>query len=189
MSTRGLYGFRVNGDDYLTYSHSDSYPEKLGIEIVDYINSIDDYDSEIEKAEKVEKINYFKDRPYDHLNEIKNAMNNDIIEDKCCCISCMRSMKWDSILSKLHLKNIIEFGFILDNFSFIFESLFCEWVYIVNFDNGMFEIYKGFQKKQHRKGRYYRACSISGYYPCALIKEYPFNKIPKDWIKEIYEEI
>jgi hypothetical protein len=30
MSTRGLLSFRFNGQDYVTYNHSDSYPKALG---------------------------------------------------------------------------------------------------------------------------------------------------------------
>jgi hypothetical protein len=37
MSTRGLLGFRFQGQDYVTYNHSDSYPRYLGALIVDFI--------------------------------------------------------------------------------------------------------------------------------------------------------
>ena len=36
MSTRGLLGFRVNGQDYITYNHSDSYPQWLGMRVVQF---------------------------------------------------------------------------------------------------------------------------------------------------------
>ena len=43
MSTRGLYGFRKNGIDKCTYNHSDSYPEWLGREVLEFCatNNID----------------------------------------------------------------------------------------------------------------------------------------------------
>ena len=33
MSTRGLYGFHMNGQDKTTYNHYDSYPDGLGSDI------------------------------------------------------------------------------------------------------------------------------------------------------------
>jgi len=38
MSTRGAYGFRINGRDKITYNHSDSYPDYLGRNILNYIS-------------------------------------------------------------------------------------------------------------------------------------------------------
>ena len=35
MGTRGLYGFRKNGIDKLTYNHLDSYPDWLGKKVVE----------------------------------------------------------------------------------------------------------------------------------------------------------
>ena len=40
MSTRGLWGFRKNDKDMLTYNHSDSYPEWLGKKICEFITDM-----------------------------------------------------------------------------------------------------------------------------------------------------
>ena len=37
MGTRGLYGFRKNGVDKVTYNHWDSYPDGLGKQILRFI--------------------------------------------------------------------------------------------------------------------------------------------------------
>jgi hypothetical protein len=82
--------------------------------------------------------------------------------------------------------NIIDKGIIIDSNEFIYNSLFCEWAYIVNFDSRFFEIYRGFQKYPHNKGRYSLNKTIkNNYCPCALIKEYKFNEIPNDWHDKI----
>ncbi len=39
MSTRGAWGFRINGEDYLACNHYDSYPTGLGNEIIGFCNS------------------------------------------------------------------------------------------------------------------------------------------------------
>ena len=38
MSTRGIYGFRKNGEDKLTYNHYDSYFSYLGENIINFVN-------------------------------------------------------------------------------------------------------------------------------------------------------
>ena len=37
MSTRGVYGFRKNNTDKITYNHYDSYPSGLGNVILKFI--------------------------------------------------------------------------------------------------------------------------------------------------------
>ena len=37
MSTRGIYGFRKNGEDKLTYNHYDSYFSYLGENIINFV--------------------------------------------------------------------------------------------------------------------------------------------------------
>ena len=37
MGTRGLWGFRKDGKDKLTYNHFDSYPDCLGHTIVEFL--------------------------------------------------------------------------------------------------------------------------------------------------------
>ncbi len=41
MATRGAYGFRVDGQDIITYNHYDSYPSGLGNDILKELHKID----------------------------------------------------------------------------------------------------------------------------------------------------
>ena len=63
--------------------------------------------------------------------------------------------------------------------SFIRDSLFCEWGYILNLDEGVLEVYQGFQKSPHDNGRYSDTeASSSGYYGSALIVTFPLDNLP-----------
>jgi len=42
----------------------------------------------------------------------------------------------------------------VDYSSFLHDSLFCEWAYIINLDSKELEIYTGFNKSKRGKGRY-----------------------------------
>lgn len=35
MGTRGTWGFVADGDEKLTYNHFDSYPDGLGVDVLD----------------------------------------------------------------------------------------------------------------------------------------------------------
>lgn len=71
--------------------------------------------------------------------------------------------------------------------NFLADSLFCEYAYIVDFDKGTFEVYRGFNKEPltpedrfyslelHEKGR-----SGDQYYPVKLIATFDLAKLPTD---------
>lgn len=50
---------------------------------------------------------------------------------------------------------------------------------IRDLDNGLFEVYRGFQKRPHQQGRFAKnACESSGYYPVGLVKSYSLKALP-----------
>ena len=64
---------------------------------------------------------------------------------------------------------------------FIADGLFCEWVYVVDLDSGMFEIYQGFQIRpsENRFSPMFEG-TINGYYPPKLVATYPLDDLPTD---------
>ena len=64
---------------------------------------------------------------------------------------------------------------------FIADGLFCEWVYVVDLDSGMFEIYQGFQihPSENRFSSMFEG-TINGYYPPKLVATYPLDDLPTD---------
>lgn len=40
MGTRGVFGFRLSGKEYVVYNHYDSYPDGLGVEVIKFIRSV-----------------------------------------------------------------------------------------------------------------------------------------------------
>ena len=74
-----------------------------------------------------------------------------------------------------------------DEHEFAAHSLFCEWAYVVDFDAKVLEIYEGFQKTAHSKGRFHKLDIKQGhpgdtqYYPVKLVKKLPFKKLAKEF--------
>ena len=70
---------------------------------------------------------------------------------------------------------------------FIKDSLFCEYGYIINMDTKKLEMYEGFQKKpDKRKSNRYGTENERGYYPCRMVKAFPLDKIPDDWMAKAF---
>jgi hypothetical protein len=186
MGTRGSIGFRIDGKDYLAYNHSDSYPSGLGTEFVAEVKKLI---KDKKLAEKVRAIRLVKrgDKPTPaDVEKLKPytdlGVGNQSTSDWYCLLRNAQGS----------LKATIDSGYILDNATFIHDSLFCEYAYILNLDTGNVEFYKGFNKDRKAAGRYAaieskdRDGKFEEYCGCVLAAEFPANAIPKDWEKKAF---
>lgn len=178
MGTRGLFGFRKNGIDKAMYNQYDSYPECLGRKVIDWLKTVtpeklnemfdkivlvnaDEKPNETEKAELKECELYGDDRNSEEWYWAIHAIqgNPSLIE------------KIADTYGKVYMT---------DDISFIKESVFCEYAYIVNLDEGVLEFWKGWQTKPWSENRY-GTDEVSGtskkYYPCKRISILRFRDI------------
>lgn len=142
MGTRGLYGFHKNGIDKLTYNHLGSYPDSLGKKIVEFCKCAgrDGMNSLFDHIELVSED--AKPTP----KQIEYCMAHDLGVDGGDWYWTLRPNQgcpenWLPFIdsgSKVYM---------IDNLSFIKDSLFCEYAYIVNLDTDQLEFYCGFQHK------------------------------------------
>lgn len=69
-----------------------------------------------------------------------------------------------------------------NSIAFVGDSLFCEYAYVIDFDLGTFEVFKGFNKCPITKGRFISGApeliSDKEYHPVKLIKTYSLSKLP-----------
>ena len=198
MGTSGITGFRLGRRDKISYNHSDSYPDFLGDQVVSEV-------AEMMKLgwnkvrHQVEEIRLYNeaDTPtrklIDRMKKLKMA-NFEVStqsEDDFYCL--LREAQGHPLTS-------LQIGAMVDSSLFVNDSLFCEWGYIINLDQMVLEVYKGYQKKKHRRGRYGRRKEGQGinwkpeykgenqYFPIALIKTFPLDSIPENW-KEQCEKV
>lgn len=176
MSTRGLYGFRKGGIDKTTYNHSDSYPEWLGEKITKFCAAV-----------TPEQMSAFFDRII-----MVDEESTPTKEQQDYCIAAgwynpyvgeKSQAHWYNLLRELQ-GNMAELDkavrsdkdfYMIDSSSFISDSLFCEYAYIVNLDSGMLEVWKGWQKSAQEGNRYGETPDDDGYYPCRLALEIPLT--------------
>lgn len=70
---------------------------------------------------------------------------------------------------------------LVDSSDFVYDSLFCEWVYVIDFSKNTFEIYTGFQKsKLDKNQRFYKEDpDKGGYYGVKMIDSYELDNLPE----------
>ncbi len=189
MGTRGIMGIRIDGRDKFAYNHFDSYPSGLGDAIVKDIRKIQQRPYSWEWLEgKARALKTVKENT-------KPSPTQQKAFSRYADVSVSRQSRtdWYCLLRNLQgdLIGTLEAGIMVDSKDFIYDSLFCEWAYVVNIDDALFEIYKGFQQEKHSSGRYARhkvmASAGSTYYPCALISTFSLAQIPNDWQQQVEE--
>lgn len=176
MGTRGAFGVRIDGQDKLTYNHLDSYPEGLGASLS---RQIDDLLKRHElgglKTLAREVVLITEEAP-DIVEVIKQRLGAKFRDARVStgkdAYAYVRKLQGD-------LRAILEDARVMLNGNgFVKDSLFCEWAYVLNLDEGVFEVYKGFQKKHHAKGRYASDETKDDYFPVALIAQLPLEGLP-----------
>lgn len=187
MGTRGLYGFRKNGEDKLTYNHWDSYPDCLGETVVRFcketsieeLNEIFDRIVLVNEGDKPTKAQVLECIEY-----YNGSVGNQSIEDWYCLL---RNAQGNPDVYKHGLK------YMIDNQNFIYDSLFCEYAYIINLDTNCLEFYIGFQNKPCPSNRY-GSNPEDGYYPCKMVAYYPLgpeymdNRSVEDYVKDMNKQ-
>jgi hypothetical protein len=189
MGTRGIIGVHVDGVDKLTYNHFDSYPEGLGVSMLDQCRKLAKHGWDaVKKQAKVIRLVNDDDKPTaEDIEKFGGFMNlgvgNQSPNDWYCVL---REMQGNLLAN-------FEAGVMIDSGTFILDSLFCEWGYIVNLDTMKLEVYEGFQSAPHGKGRFAKAHEPKErrggdqYYPCAMIVEFDLTKLPtkRDFLRKV----
>jgi hypothetical protein len=190
-------GIRVDGVDKLAYNHFDSYPSGLGESMVSDVRTllkrkagIDGFRSLARDLMLVDGKGKPTESQKKHLRPVTDLGVSSQSDDDWYCLT--RDLQGD-------LKKTLEFGFMIDSHEFAANSLFCEYGYIVNLDDLTFEVYRGFQEKEHDAGRYAKVARDAEtierqrkngyeYWPIALVATFPLLDIPKDWEERAFPE-
>lgn len=174
MSTRGAFGWRIDGQDKVTYNHSDSYPECLGEVMMQCVKKF--------PLDEMTKIV----RGIELVDDHKKPSPGQMLECRAFCnldVGTKSRQDWYCLLRNAQgkpnawLKQGLRY--MIDSKNFLSDSLFCEWAYIIDLDTKKLEIYKGYNKDPSA-GRYADTPIVreNGYVGVALVMELP---IPGKW--------
>lgn len=175
MGTRGAYGFRIDGKDKLTYNHLDSYPTGLGVAIAKGLKQLLSRNKR-NLAEDVRAIRLVSrdDEPTEEDKHMLQQYAN-------LSVSSGSTNNWYCLLREMqsNIEAHVECGIMIDSNEFVYDSLFCEWAYVVNIDTRVLEIYRGFNKDSTANGRYANRHRerLGDYFGIRLIEEIPFERI------------
>lgn len=169
--SRGLYGFRKNGIDKLTYNHSDSYPEGLGAAMLKCATAVEQMKRAFDYVEMVDENKPLTEEQFNYCKERGLVGEGDCTD----WYWVLRGLQGD-FAELIDEADEYKKAYMIDNHGFIKDSLFCEFAYIYDLDREVLEYYVGFQHRPQKGNRYGEEASDSGYYPCRLMKEYPLNQ-------------
>lgn len=180
MSTRGFLGFVIEGTEKIAYNHCDSYPESLGADTLTWLSAASK-DPETLRAQvsALRVVNRDESPTQEDVDRLAPWTNLDV--------GNRSTDDWYNLLRETqgNPAAMLRAGYIEDAGDFPTDSLFAEWGYVVDMDAKTFEVYRGFQKEQHDKGRFAsrphdreRTALGDTYYPVALAASWPFDALP-----------
>ncbi len=179
MSTRGLYGFVIDGTVKVTYNHSDSYPDWLGRNVLEFVRQLVKDGAVDSAAQRVHDLRVVTDETpvTDEDIETLRPWTNISVGSR------RERPDWYQLLrdTQGNPDAILSSGYISDGADFALDSLFCEWGYVVDFDAGVLEVYRGFQKAQPTAGRWVgtEQTGSSGYWAINRVEAFPFAELPE----------
>lgn len=186
MGTRGLVGFIVNEKIKASYNHSSSYPEHLGKIVLEFIKEQGSFVGLRDKVEVLKLVTENKKptkKDIEYYNEFLNLGVGDGKADSWYCL--LRELQGGNLLKQVDSGKVKH---IIDDSDYINDSLFCEYVYLINLDTFKLEYYIGFQHIPDFNSKL-GSKSNEGYYPCRLVKEYDLNKINNRNVNKIIKEM
>lgn len=196
MGTRGICGFVVDNDVKAAYNHFDSYPGELGVDVIEYIRPrLDSLDGWTKRVREIKIVESDSESPAPpellriarELGTIDTNVGGLGVEH-ITIYQCFRGAQ-----GRLDLYE--DLGHIPDGSDFVNDSLFCEWGYLVNLDEQVLEVYRGFQTQSHDLGRFAGSSrkvnehDSSEYAPIALLRAIPFSEIAARPTDRLAEEL
>jgi hypothetical protein len=181
MGTRGFITFAVDGTEKTAYNHFDSYPDGLGLDVLHWlreaVKSPAKLGADVRSLRVVDNNSKPSQEDIVRLKPFTNLSVSTSSTDDWYCL--LRDTQGNPAA-------MLAAGIIEDAHDFPLDSLFAEWGYVIDLDgDGMFEVYEGFQKSQHSRGRFAsrypsRYEGVQYYYPVALKARWPLTALPGD---------
>jgi hypothetical protein len=182
MGTRGFMGVVVDQQVKLTYNHFDSYPAGLGLDVLHYMRGVPNEEIEITRSLAKLLAPVPETDPTD--TDVKRLetwtdlhVGSRTPDGRPSWYQLLRRTQGD-------IGAVLAAGLYEDAGEFAADSLFCEWGYLIDLDAETFEVYEGFQRAPHEKGRFaglpQRAYAHGEFHPVALVASWPFDQLPED---------
>jgi hypothetical protein len=177
MGTRGFVGFVADDEEKISYNQFDSYPTGLGASVMLWAERVD-LAAARKEAEALRVVTDTEPPTKADIRRLRPYMDDSTADPP----------DWYALLrgTQGNPEAILACGYIEDASEFPMDSLFAEWGYMVNFDTGQLEIYRGFQEKPHHGGRFAdREQARDGFWPVKLIATFPLDKPDYEALRDL----
>ncbi len=176
MGTRGIIAFHHKDQTKATYNHFDSYPEGLGVDMLAFLRSAADIDALRESVANLQVVSDDVPPTSEQIEALaqyaKRNVGTQTLDD---WYVLLRETQGDPAA-------ILTAGYIEDQFGFGYDSLFCEWGYVIDLDTENFDVYRGFNKTSKAEGLWMDASKAreGNYGPITRVASFSFNDLPDD---------
>lgn len=152
MTTRSLTAVKINGEYKIAqYGYYDGYPSGQGVTILKFLLGEMDKNKFIKKLKKLRFV-------------INDQEERERIE---------RQYDYDGAKILKYIQNNEDY-IVANNLEFSQDTAFCQWAYLIDFDDNSFEIYSGL-----KKANCINNSSIKkGFENLNLLKKYKLNALP-----------
>jgi hypothetical protein len=183
MVTRGVYGYRIDGKDKVTYNHVDSYPDMLGARVLRYASrsKLEDMLSVARRIKLVNKDDIAAKELVGRYMFYADLDVSDCVFDRW--YSLLRNTQGSLHLYHKNLEHMIDAHVLLA------DSFYCRWAYIINLDDKTVEIYRGSNSDPEAAGRYaiLQKENSNGYHGVKLINVIPLSGLKEKFISPIIQ--
>jgi hypothetical protein len=204
MSTRGAFGFKVDGLYRIAYNHSDSYPGGLGNDIAEeWLRRREKHGEDLKRiAARVRLVpekSLLGDegaaRALEYLAAYQKSgtyppYQRRELESTIAVLTPKHPVQVAYSVCDNPLSFALDVGLMVDSFEFLGNTLFCEWAYVIDLDADRMEVYRGNVEEAHEDGPFARLFGTHKtrtceYYPARQIARLTPAAAADDWITHI----
>lgn len=184
MGTRGFVGFVADGKETITYCQYDSYPSGVGLNVLHWARTVTDWNEVRRQAAALVHVDDDTPPTPEQIERLRQYADTDV--------STRKLTEWYVLLRETQGEPalILESGHAEHASEWPGDSLFCEWGYLIDLDQSVLEVYRGFQTKPHTTGRFHDRTRDGGpepsygggstYYPVRLVRTWKFSELPDE---------
>lgn len=183
MGTRGALVYVTGDRELIQYNHFDSYPSALGFKVGEFIQSM--LGGELEQLAGLSEGYIEKVRELIQALEVVNQSDTPTPEQAAKHREFAQAVStgddWYAILRDCQgdPEATLRAGIIATaEPSWLADSLFCEWAYVMDFNEKKVEVYEGFNRgRPEGRYRHLHADGGSEYTPVSLVASFSFHEV------------
>jgi hypothetical protein len=150
VSTRGVWGFRIDGQDKIAYIAAEASPAYFGRRFVACLRA----------------------QPLDVLRALARRIT--VVPNVPNTSQAIWDQQADVVMLAQNPSPVI-----IDHADFLQDSLFCEWGYVADLDRERLDIYQGKNRRKHRQAPQYAITqAYDGYWACERLLDLDLATLP-----------